>query len=68
MYTQQATGSLRDNANNDPQGLSSIFHSFGERQQSGGGIGNLIGGMLGGSSVAITRILQNNRNERVTED
>jgi hypothetical protein len=30
MYTQQATGSLRENANNDPQGLSSIFRSFGE--------------------------------------
>ncbi|HYY67100.1 MAG TPA: hypothetical protein VE572_01995 [Nitrososphaeraceae archaeon] len=29
MYTQQATGLLRVNANNDPQGLSSIFGSFG---------------------------------------
>lgn len=50
MYTQQATGFLRENANNDPQGLSSIFGSLGERQQGGGRIGNLIGGMLGGSS------------------
>jgi hypothetical protein len=50
MYTQQATGSQRENANNDPRGLSSIFGSFGERQQGGRGIGNLIGGVLGGSS------------------
>jgi hypothetical protein len=46
MYTPQTTESLRENANNDPQGLSSIFRGFGERQQSSGGIGNLIGGML----------------------
>jgi hypothetical protein len=49
MYTQQATGLLRENANNDPQGLSSLFGSFGGGQQ-GGGIGNLVGGMLGGGS------------------
>src|ERR671915_782555 len=50
MYTQQATGLLRENANNDPQGLSSLFGSFGGggQQQQGGGIGNLVGGMLGG--------------------
>src|SRR5918999_6466939 len=36
MYTQQATGFLRENANNDPQGLSSLFGSFG-----GGGLGGL---------------------------
>src|SRR5918992_1144770 len=48
MYTQQATGLLRENANNDPQGLSSLFGSFGGGQQQGGGIGNLVGGMLGG--------------------
>src|ERR687895_2764744 len=51
MYTQQATGFLRENANNDPQGLSSLFGSFGGgggQQQQGGGIGNLVGGMLGG--------------------
>jgi hypothetical protein len=51
MYTQQATGLLRENANNDPQGLSSLFGSFGGGgmgQQ--GGIGNLVGGMLGGGS------------------
>jgi hypothetical protein len=50
MYTQQATGFLRENSYNDPQGLSSIFGGFGGGQQGGGGIGNLIGGMLGGSS------------------
>jgi hypothetical protein len=52
MYTQQATGLLRENANNDPQGLSSLFGSFGGAggigQQQGGGIGNLVGGLLGG--------------------
>ena len=55
MYTQQATGLLRENANNDPQGLSSLFGSFGGagglgQQQGSGGIGNLVGGMLGGGS------------------
>src|SRR5918995_5458732 len=53
MYTQQATGLLRENANNDPQGLSSLFGSFGGgggQQQQGGGIGNLVGGMLGGGN------------------
>jgi hypothetical protein len=29
MYTQQATGFLIENANNDPQGLSSLFGGFG---------------------------------------
>jgi hypothetical protein len=48
MYTQQATGLLRENANNDPQGMSSLFGSFGGRQQQGGGIGNVVGGLLGG--------------------
>src|ERR671919_478051 len=51
MYTQQATGLLRENANNDPQGLSSLFGSLGGGgggQQQGGGIGNLVGGLLGG--------------------
>jgi hypothetical protein len=47
MYTQQATGLLRQNANNDPQELSSLFGSFGGGQQQGGGIGNLVDGMLG---------------------
>jgi hypothetical protein len=52
MYTQQATGLLRENANNDPQGMSSLFGRFGGRgqQQQGGGIGNLIGGLLGGGN------------------
>ncbi len=52
MYTQQATGQLRENANNDPQGLSSLFGNFlggggaaGGQQQ--GGIGNLVGPLLG---------------------
>jgi hypothetical protein len=51
MYTQQATGMLREHANNDPQGLSSLFGSFGGGAggQQGGGIGNLVGGLLGGS-------------------
>jgi hypothetical protein len=49
MYTQQATGFLRENANNDPQGLSSLFGSFGGGQQQGG-IGNIVGGLLGGGS------------------
>ncbi len=52
MYTQQATGLLRENANNDPQGLSSLFGSFGgaggTQQQGGGGIGNVVSGLLGG--------------------
>jgi hypothetical protein len=53
MYTQQATGLLRENANNDPQGMSSLFGSFGGgggmgQQQQGGGIGNIVGGLLGG--------------------
>jgi hypothetical protein len=53
MYTQQATGLLRENANNDPQGLSSLLGSFGGgggQQQQGSGIGNLVGGMLGGGN------------------
>jgi hypothetical protein len=52
MYTQQATGLLRENANNDPQGMSSLFGSFGGAggQQQGGGIGNLVGGLLGGGN------------------
>jgi hypothetical protein len=50
MYTQQATGLLRENSNNDPQGLSSLFGSFGGGQQQGGGIGNLVGGLLGGGN------------------
>ena len=57
MYTQQATGLLRENANNDPQGLSSLLGSFGggglgqqQQQQQGGGIGNLVGGLLGGGN------------------
>jgi hypothetical protein len=56
MYTQQATGLLRENANNDPQGLSSLFGSLGGggglgglgQQQQGGGIGDVVGGLLGG--------------------
>jgi hypothetical protein len=62
MYTQQATGLLRENANNDPQGLSSLFGSFGgggRQQQQGGGIGNLVGGMLGGGG--------NNNNQDPTQ-
>jgi hypothetical protein len=35
MYTQQATGFLRENANNDTQGLSSLFGGFGGGQQGG---------------------------------
>src|SRR5215210_2413995 len=53
MDTQQATGLLRENANNDPQGMSSLFGSFGGAgggQQQGGGIGNLVGGLLGGNN------------------
>jgi hypothetical protein len=52
MYTQQATGLLRENANNDPQGLSSLFGSFGGGRggQQQGSIGNLVGGLLGGGS------------------
>jgi hypothetical protein len=51
MYTQQATGLLRENANNDPQGLSSLLGSFGGGGgQQGGGIGNLVGGLLGGDN------------------
>ena len=53
MYTQQATGLLRENANNDPQGLSSLLGSFGgggQAGQQGGGIGNLVGGLLGGGN------------------
>jgi hypothetical protein len=51
MYTQQATGLLRENANNDPQGMSSLFGSLGGGgQQQGGGIGNVVGGLLGGGS------------------
>jgi hypothetical protein len=54
MYTQQATGFLSEHANNDPQGLSSLFGSFGglgglgRQQQQGGGIGDMVGGLLGG--------------------
>jgi hypothetical protein len=51
MYTQQATGLLRENANNDPQGMSSLFGSLGGGgHQQGGGIGNVVGGLLGGGS------------------
>jgi hypothetical protein len=62
MYTQQATGLLRENANNDPQGISSLFGNFGgggRQQQQGGGIGNLVGGMLGGGG--------NNNNQDPTQ-
>jgi hypothetical protein len=55
MYTQQATGFLSEHANNDPQGLSSLFGSFGGgglgglgQQQQGGGISDIVGGLLGG--------------------
>jgi hypothetical protein len=50
MYTQQATGLLREKANNDPQGVSSLFGNFlgGGGGQQQGGIGNLVGGLLGG--------------------
>ncbi len=61
MYTQQATGFLSEHANNDPQGLSSLFGSLGgggtaglgglgqqQQQQGGGGIGDMVGGLLGG--------------------
>jgi hypothetical protein len=56
MYTQQATGLLSEHANNDPQGLSSLFGSLGGggglgglgQQQQGGGIGDMVGGLLGG--------------------
>jgi hypothetical protein len=54
MYTQQATGFLSEHANNDPQGLSSLFGSLGGglgglgQQQQGGGIGDMVGGLLGG--------------------
>ena len=48
---------LRENATNDPQGLSSLFGNFLEgggggagAQQQQGGIGNLVGGLLGGGS------------------
>jgi hypothetical protein len=51
MYAQQTTRLPRENANNDPQGMSSLFGSFGGgQQQQGGGIGNLVGGLLGGGS------------------
>src|SRR5215208_5757291 len=51
MYTQQATGLLRENANNDPQGMSSLFGSCGGGgQQQGGGIGTVVGGLLGGGN------------------
>ena len=59
MYTQQATGLLRENANNDPKGLSSLFGSFGGGQQQGG-IGNLVGGMLDSGS-------NNNNNQDPTQ-
>jgi hypothetical protein len=61
-YTQQATGMLRENANNDPQGMSSLFGSFGGGgvQQQGGGIGNLVGGLLGGGN-------NNNNNQDPTQ-
>ena len=61
MYTQQATGFLRENSNNDPQGLSSLFGSLGgggglgglgqqQQPQGGGGNGDIVGGLLGGGS------------------
>src|SRR5918911_1595790 len=60
MYTQQATGLLSEHANNDPQGLSSLFGSLGgggglgglgqQHQQQGGGIGDMVGGLLGGGN------------------
>ena len=61
MYTKQATGFLSEHANNDPQGLSSLFGSLGgvggggggaalgqQQQSGGGGIGDMVGGLLGG--------------------
>jgi hypothetical protein len=62
MYTQQATGLLRENANNDPQGLSSLFGSFGGVQQ--GGIGNLVGGLLGGDDNQDPRQRQQQEQKR----
>jgi hypothetical protein len=42
QYTQQAVGMLRENADNDPQGLSSLLGNF------GGGKGFDIGSLTGG--------------------
>ena len=52
MYTQQATGLLRENANNDPQGMSLAIWKFRRRRTATAGrsIGNLIGGLLGGGN------------------
>jgi hypothetical protein len=44
QYTQQAVGLLRNKADDDPQGLSSVFGSLGGQ----GGIGSMVGGLLGG--------------------
>jgi hypothetical protein len=43
---------LRENANNDPQGMSSLFGSLDWGQQQGAGIGNLVSGLLGGGGGA----------------
>jgi hypothetical protein len=67
VYTQQATGMLRDHANNDPQGLSSLFGSFGgggSQQQDGGGVDNLVGGLLGGSASSSGDSNQDSRQQQ----
>src|SRR3712207_8743544 len=64
----RSTGFLRENANNDPQGLSSLFGSLGGggglgglgQQQGGGGGG--IGDMVGGIDRKSTRLNSSHAN------
>jgi hypothetical protein len=47
QYTQQAIGMMQEHANNNPQGLHSIFGNFANNQ--GFDLGSLLGSRLGGS-------------------
>ncbi|AIF83829.1 hypothetical protein NTE_01768 [Candidatus Nitrososphaera evergladensis SR1] len=51
QYTQQTVDVLKESANKDSAGLSSLIGSFlgANKQGGGGGVGDIIGGLLGGA-------------------
>jgi hypothetical protein len=71
IYTTGYGAAKRENANNDPQGLSSLFGNFlgggggagGQQQQ--GGIGNLVDGLVVVVVVVVETIkIQGNSNNK----
>lgn len=63
QYTQQAIGLLKEHADSNPQGLSSLLGGFmsssnnsSSNQQGGGGsIGDLVGGLMGSSASSSSK-------------